>query len=110
MVLKAGSVLSVRTGRPVFVTRAERGVLVFDKSGWQEIRGVRVDSATDSTGAGDSATAAAVLTLASGGTLAEAALMANLAASITVQQLGVTGTAAPDELVGRLGLWLRQGR
>ena len=110
MVLKAGGVLCVRSGKPVFVTRAERGMLVFDKSGWQDIRGVRVDGAIDPTGAGDSATAAAVLTLASGGTFAEAALMANLAASITVQQLGVTGTPAPDELVARLELWRRQAR
>ena len=39
----------------------------------------------------------------------EAALVANLVASITVQQLAVTGTASPAELGPRLEMWLAQG-
>jgi sugar/nucleoside kinase (ribokinase family) len=73
------------------------------------VRGVRVPEPTDPTGAGDSATAGAVLALCAGASPAEAALVANLVASITVQQLGTTGTARPEELAPRLEMWLAQG-
>ena len=72
------------------------------------VPGVRVEGPIDSTGAGDSATAGAVLALAAGATCPEAALVGNLVASITVQQLATTGTAQPDELPPRLALWARQ--
>ena len=66
---------------------------------------MRVDGPIDTTGAGDSATAGAVLALASGATLAEAALVGNLVASITIQQLATTGTARPRQLPARLEMW-----
>jgi sugar/nucleoside kinase (ribokinase family) len=69
---------------------------------------VRVPGPIDPTGAGDSATAGAVLALAAGATLAEAALLGNLTASITIQQLATTGTARPDQLPPRLALWQAQ--
>jgi sugar/nucleoside kinase (ribokinase family) len=72
------------------------------------IPGVKVTGPIDPTGAGDSATAGAVLTLASVGTPAEAALVGNLVASITVQQLGTTGTASPQQVLDRLELWRQQ--
>jgi sugar/nucleoside kinase (ribokinase family) len=55
----------------------------------------------DIVGAGDSATAGIVLTLLAGGTELEAATAANLVASITVQQLGTTGTASPAQVLAR---------
>jgi len=108
LVQKAGRRLVERSGKPIFMTRQEQGIIVFDRKGSEEIRGVRVEGPTDPTGAGDSVTAGAVLTLAAGGTLAEAALMAVLVASITIQQLGVTGIAHPDQLPARLELWREQ--
>jgi sugar/nucleoside kinase (ribokinase family) len=69
-----------------------------------------VEGPIDSTGAGDSATAGAVSALAAGATLPEAALVGNLVASITVQQLATTGTAQPEELVPRLAIWQAQRR
>lgn len=107
-VVEAGRVLALRSGKPVFLTRGERGILLFDGDDLIEVPTVRIDGPTDPTGAGDSATASAVLTLAGGGTPTEAALMANLVASITVQQLGVTGTATPEDLPDRLELWRHQ--
>jgi sugar/nucleoside kinase (ribokinase family) len=71
---------------------------------------VKATGHIDPTGAGDSATAGAVLTLASGGTPAEAALIGNLVASITVQQLGTTGTATPQQVADRLEVWRRESR
>ena len=72
------------------------------------VPGVRLDGLVDPTGAGDSATAGATLALAAGATLPEAALLGNLTASITVQQLATTGTARPDQLPPRLALWQAQ--
>ncbi len=110
LVLAASRALRARTGRPVFLTRAERGILVFEGEEPTEVPAVRVEGLTDPTGAGDSATAGAVLTLTAGGTPVEAALVANLVASLTIQELGITGTADPSQLPPRLALWkLQQG-
>lgn len=96
-----------KNGAPVVVTLGEHGMLVSDPVvTW--IPGVAVEGPVDPTGAGDSATAGAVAALASGATLPEAALVGNLVASITVQQLATTGTARPEELPPRLELWLAQ--
>jgi rfaE bifunctional protein kinase chain/domain len=94
-------------GGPVCATRGTEGMLVSDPE-ITLVAGVRVEGPTDPTGAGDSATAGAVLALAAGATLPEAALIGNLVASITVQQLATTGTARPDELPPRLALWAAQ--
>lgn len=107
-VAAAGSELHRRAGKPVFVTRSERGMLVFADDQVARVPGVVVPGPIDSTGAGDGATTGAVLTLASGGSAREAAIVANLVASITVQQLGVTGVARPEQLALRLGLWREQ--
>lgn len=72
------------------------------------VPGVCREGPLDPTGAGDSATAGCVLGLASGATLAEAALLGNLVASITVEQLAVTGTASPQQLRQRLEIWREQ--
>ena len=89
---------------PVCVTLGERGMMVSDPEPTL-VPGVTVPPPIDSTGAGDSANAGCVLALASGATLPEAALIGNLVASITVQQLAVTGTAKPEELIPRLEMW-----
>lgn len=92
---------------PVCVTRGPEGMVVSDPE-LTIVPGVRVEGPIDSTGAGDSATAGAVLALAAGATLPEAALIGNLVASITVQQLATTGTAKPSELPPRLKMWIEQ--
>ncbi len=101
--------LRAKTGAPIFVTCGAAGMAVSDPEPTL-VPGVRVDDPIDPTGAGDSATAGAVLALASGAQLPEAALVGNLVASITIQQLATTGTARPDQLAARLKMWLRQRR
>ncbi len=96
-------------GAPICATRGADGMMVSDPEG-TIVPGVRVDGPTDTTGAGDSATAGAVLALAAGSNLPEAALVGNLVASITVEQLATTGTARPEELCPRLKMWLEQQR
>jgi sugar/nucleoside kinase (ribokinase family) len=75
---------------------------------WTLVPGVRVADPIDPTGAGDSASAGAVLGLCAGAELPEAALLGNLVASITVQQIATTGVARPEQLVPRLRLWQQQ--
>lgn len=99
--------LRTTTGSPVCVTRGAKGMLVSDPEPTL-VPGVRVEGPTDPTGAGDSATAGTVLGLAAGAELPEAALLGNLVASITVQQLATTGVARPAELPPRLALWAAQ--
>lgn len=55
----------------------------------------------DIVGAGDSCTAGIVLSLLAGATPEEAATVGNLVASVTIQQLGTTGTATPAQLLAR---------
>lgn len=99
--------LRSETGGPIVVTRGPRGMVVSDPE-MTEVPGVRLDGPIDSTGAGDSATSGAVLALAAGATLPEAALVGNLVASITVRQLATTGTAKPQQLPAQLDLWRNQ--
>lgn len=94
--------LGRRSGRPVFCTCGERGMLVFDpREDTPSIRPVPafpVAEPIDIVGAGDSASAGLAGALAAGATLTEAAAFANLVASITIRQLGTTGTASPEQI------------
>lgn len=99
--------LRATTQAPVCVTLGERGLMVSDPVP-TFVPAVRVDGPIDPTGAGDSVTAGMVLSLISGATMPEAALVGNLVASITVQQLATTGIAHPDELPPRLEIWRQQ--
>jgi rfaE bifunctional protein kinase chain/domain len=91
-VAKAGRQLFERTGKPVFLTRGERGILVTSEAGQVLVPAVPVEGPLDICGAGDSATAGIVLALCAGATLAQAGLVGNIVASKTVVQVGTTGT------------------
>ena len=117
---RAAQGLSWQTGRPLFCTLGERGMLVVDcglrtadcgldvealvrnpQSTIVHAPGFPATGPIDVVGAGDSATAAIVASLLAGATPLEAATIGNLVASITVQQLGTTGTASPEQVVAR---------
>lgn len=85
-------------GKAVFITRGERGILAADGSSVHEARGIQVLGAVDTVGAGDTALAAIAAALASNQTVATAAELANLAASVVVTKLHTTGTVTPGEL------------
>jgi len=106
-VLDAAQRLRVVNDAPIAVTCGETGVLVSDPE-WMWVPGVRVKGEIDATGAGDSFNAGAVLALSAGASFAEAAVIGNLVASITVQQIARTGVARPDQLPARLRLWNQQ--
>ncbi len=91
-----------RARRPVFLTLGARGMLVANAGTTVRVPGIRVAGPLDIVGAGDACSAAISAALAAGAQPVEAATIATLAASITVQQLGTTGTATPTQLRRRL--------
>jgi rfaE bifunctional protein kinase chain/domain len=107
-VRRATADLAARTGRPVFVTLAERGIvgamcgasgrLVVEHAAAHPVRGP-----IDVVGAGDSVTANLTAAVAAGAELDEALRLAMAAAAIVVHQLGTTGTATVAQLAEALG-------
>ena len=91
--------ISQRTGKPTFLTRGERGILVADGDSVHEIPGIQVLEKTDAVGAGDTVVAALGAALGSGQDPWTAAKLANLAASITVRKLHATGTAMQTDIL-----------
>jgi bifunctional ADP-heptose synthase (sugar kinase/adenylyltransferase) len=94
--------LAGQAGRPVFCTCGERGILLFDPGpaggNLREIPAYPVTGPVDIVGAGDSTSAGIVCAVACGATWEQAAAFGNLVASITVQQIGTTGTATPAQV------------
>ncbi len=99
--------LRAETESPVFVTWAEHGMVISDPEP-QLIPGVKLKGSYDHSGAGNSVTAGAVLTLTSNGSQPEAALMGNLVAAVTVQHLGTNGSAFNEELSTTFRMWREQ--
>jgi len=94
--------LSQKTGLRMFCTLGERGMLVVRPDAEPvEVPAIKVAGPIDIVGAGDSATSGIVASLLSGADGIEAATVGNLVASITIQQLGTTGTATPEKVLDR---------
>jgi rfaE bifunctional protein kinase chain/domain len=91
--------ISQRTGKPTFLTRGERGILVADGETVHEVPGIQVLEKMDPVGAGDTVVAALAAALGSGQDPWTAAKLANLAASITVRKIRATGTATQAEVL-----------
>jgi rfaE bifunctional protein kinase chain/domain len=98
----AAMLLARQAKRPVFCTSGEEGIFVVDSRSaceWsQMVPAYPVRGPIDIVGAGDSTSAAIACALAAGARLTEAAAFGNLVASITIQQLGTTGTATPEQV------------
>ena len=94
--------LAQRCGRPVFCTLGADGILVVDPRATPlrsvQVPGFPVSDPIDIVGAGDSTSAGIACAVAAGASLEEAAAFGNLVASITIQQLGTTGTASPAQV------------
>jgi rfaE bifunctional protein kinase chain/domain len=90
------------TGLTVVCTLGERGMLVALPGKEPELAaGYPVSGPIDIVGAGDAASSGFLSALLAGASEVEAADVANLVASITVQQLGTTGTATPEQVLAR---------
>ncbi|HOH28500.1 MAG: Bifunctional protein HldE [Candidatus Hydrogenedentes bacterium ADurb.Bin101] len=77
----------------VLITLGPDGIACFAADGRMEKVPIRPVAVRDVTGAGDTVTAAATLTLVAGGSLYDAAYLGNLAAGIAVTQTGVVTVA-----------------
>jgi rfaE bifunctional protein kinase chain/domain len=99
-VATAARLLAVRSGRAVFCTVGEKGILIADPVRGEEVAvpGYPVRGPIDVVGAGDSTSAGIACAAASGLTPPQAAAFGSLVASITVQQIGTTGTASPAQV------------
>ncbi|MFD9439451.1 ribokinase [Streptomyces sp. NPDC060006] len=87
--------------RSVVVTLGEEGALVADASGTARVPSVRVD-AVDTTGAGDSFTAALAWRLGAGASLAEAAAYAARVGAVAVTREGAQASFPTAEEVAAL--------
>jgi len=87
------------TGKPVFVTRGEDGLLVAEGESVNAVPGIQVIGDTDPVGAGDTVVAMIAAALGSGHPPQIAAQLANIAATITVLKVRTTGTATPSEIL-----------
>lgn len=92
---QAGQFL-LKSARNAMITRGPKGVSVFAQDGSVEHVPCAPVEAIDVTGAGDTVAAAVILTMAAGGTLAEAAALGNTAAGIAVVQKGVVTVSAAE--------------
>lgn len=98
--LKAGSRLVRRNNRPILVTRGANGSILFSPNHNPIfVPAVPVSPPIDICGAGDATNAGLAFARAVGIELPEAALIAGIVSSITIKQIGVTGTASIGEVV-----------
>jgi rfaE bifunctional protein kinase chain/domain len=97
--------LSSRTGQPVFVSMAERGIVgAAPGCGPEHVPALPVRGPIDIVGAGDGVSANLAVALASGADLREAMQLAMAAASLVIHQLGTTGTASVPQIAELLGI------
>lgn len=101
-VIRYGETLEKKSGIPVFVTCGADGMIVFSDAGAEKVPAFQVKGEIDICGAGDATSAGIVTGLSLGLGEAEAALLAAAISSITIQQIGKTGTASVPEVRERL--------
>ena len=106
-ILAKGKEVYAKNGDQLFVTRGEKGIVVFGEE-VELVPAFHVEGEIDICGAGDATNAGIVLGLTLGLTPAEAALLGCCVSSITIQQIGTTGTASVAKVAERLSgvaLW-----
>jgi rfaE bifunctional protein kinase chain/domain len=97
----AGKLQRQLGGSDVVVTRGALGMSIFENGRPQQDVASAPFEVFDVQGAGDTAIAALALARLAGGSLAEAAVIANAAAGVVVGKVG-TATATPDEVLAQL--------
>jgi bifunctional ADP-heptose synthase (sugar kinase/adenylyltransferase) len=97
---EGAAILARQSGRAVFATASEEGIALVEPPHFEveRIHSYPVAGPIDPVGAGDSCSAGIACAVVSGLSLPEAAAFGNLVASITVQQIGTTGTATPEQV------------
>lgn len=101
MILASGKKVQEKLNGKLFVTCGKQGIIVFDKEP-QLVPAFSVAGDIDIVGAGDATNAGIVLGLVLGLSTTQAARLACCISSITIQQVGTTGTATPTQVEERL--------
>jgi len=94
--------LARRNGKPVVVTLGENGSMVADGETLTRVPAQKVEPPIDVCGAGDATNAGLAFGSALGLPLPEAAYLAGVISSITIKQIGVTGTATVEQVLEKL--------
>ena len=103
LVEEYGERLTQLTGRPAYVTLGAQGSMLFrEGQAPAAAPAFQVEGPIDIVGAGDATNAGIGLGLCLGLEPQEAAALGNCVSSITIQQIGRTGTATRQQVAGRL--------
>ncbi len=84
------------------VTMGERGIMLYDGDEKTHIPSFPAKPPLDICGAGDATNAGIMLGLTLGLDKKEAALLGACTASVTIEQIGVTGTATREQIIARM--------
>ena len=87
--------------RPIYITLGSEGISGYADGEDFYYPGYRTSQQIDIVGAGDSVLAGCGLSLSAGATPKEAAYIGNLVGSITIEQIGTTGIATPEQVLER---------
>lgn len=88
-----------KNGAPAIITMGDMGCVASDGGEVRHIPARPVHPPLDICGAGDTFMSALALSLGAGYSIFEAARLANLASSVTVKKLGITGCATAREII-----------
>ena len=95
----SAKILSEKSGKPALVTAGAKGAVWCEGGKTVTVPAVKAEPPVDTVGAGDTFLAAFCSAYAAGVPGETAAEFANLACSVTVKKIGVTGTASPAEII-----------
>ena len=101
-IIAGGKKLLSANGCAVVVTSGADGAYIFEGEAVTHIPAFRVEGPMDIVGAGDATNAGVIVGLALGLSLPDAVLLGSCISSITIQQIGVTGTATIEQIKQRL--------
>jgi rfaE bifunctional protein kinase chain/domain len=96
---EAAMKLAAKCSSEVVMTLGERGSIHANDKGYEYIEPWVTEDEIDIVGAGDTFLSGFSCALAAGASFSEAADFAGLCSLVTITKLGMTGTAAPEEIV-----------
>jgi bifunctional ADP-heptose synthase (sugar kinase/adenylyltransferase) len=102
VIIKNGKKLLETNKKAVIITAGSKGAYVFEKDKTTHVPAFKVNEKIDITGAGDATNAGVILGLTLGLTLPEATLLGCCISSLTIEQIGVTGTTTTENIIKRL--------
>lgn len=88
-----------KIGGSLIITRGEHGISYISSTETQSVKALQLTTELDTVGAGDTVVAAFSASRGAGASINHSLEIANLAAAVTVQKLGQTGTATLNEII-----------